>query len=166
MDCTVCSGLTTSISWNGRPLFLLLHCSFHQDKGHIAIQATYWTNATNELRKQKILREKQSHNIWCSFSALITSVDFDEVFTHLSTFTEIATFNRARIQRWFASFFFHLHVNEEAVDRITVNNHYSLHIAMLLLSRRKLYENFRESFSLNHVTPGNLDTNSQTNQRK
>lgn len=63
-------------------------------------------------------------------------------------------------------FFFHLHVNEKAVDRITVNNHYFLHVAMLLLSslRTKLYENFSENFSLNHVTQGNLDTKNQTKQ--
>lgn len=59
-------------------------------------------------------------------------------------------------------FFFHLHVNEKAVDRITVNNHFFLHVAKLLLSslRGKLYENF----SLNHVTQGNLDTKKQTKQ--
>ena len=56
-------------------------------------------------------------------------------------------------------FFFHLHVNKKAVDGIMVNNHGLLH-AILLSSLRTSYENL----SLNHVTPGNLDTKNQTKQ--
>lgn len=65
---------------------------------------------------------------WCLtlLSALVASVGCGEVFTHLlSIFTAIATFNNARSQSWFAPFlFFHLHVNDKAVDRITVNNYF------------------------------------------
>ena len=74
-------------------------------RGHIVIQAIYHSNATSELRKQKLLRGKWSHNVWYSFSALIVSEDFDEVFIHLlPTFPGIATFNNARSQGWFAFF--------------------------------------------------------------
>lgn len=168
MDCAICFGVNNiyKLEWQTIILAITLPA--------LPGQGAHWYSSHMPLYcqqrawKQKILRGKWPHNVWCSFSALIASVDFDEVFIHLlPTFPGIATFNKARSEGWFASFFYpHLRVNEKGVDRIMVSTYYFLHVAMLLLSRlrRKSYENFSENFSLNLVTQGNLDTKKQTKQ--